>query len=109
MYKRQEKQFPDEFAAWIGSANQAPPEGESLASLHRRVTRARLKVQQKHEGKTVLVVTHMTPIKSVIRQALSSGPDTFKHMFLDLASISVVEFYGDMGVLRSFNDVAHFR
>ncbi|MCQ4618327.1 bifunctional RNase H/acid phosphatase [Corynebacterium sp. CCUG 59401] len=104
-----EKQFPDEFAAWIGSANQAPPEGESLASLHRRVTRARLKVQEKHEGKTVLVVTHMTPIKSVIRQALSSGPDTFKHMFLDLASISVVEFYGDMGVLRSFNDVAHFR
>nr|VDG63183.1 alpha-ribazole-5'-phosphate phosphatase [Streptococcus thermophilus] len=104
-----EEQFPDEFAAWTGSANHAPPEGESLAGLHRRVTRARLKVQQKHEGKTVLVVTHMTPIKSVVRQALSSGPDTFKHMFLDLASISVVEFYGDVGVLRSFNDVAHFR
>ena len=99
----------EEFGAWEASASKAPPEGESLASAHRRVTRARLKAQEAHEGQTVLVVTHMTPIKSVIRQALESGPDTFKHVFLDLASISVVEFYGELGVVRCVNDVAHFR
>jgi len=80
-----------------------------VSAAHRRVTRARLKLQEAHEGQTVLVVTHMTPIKSVMRQALASGPETFKHMFLDLASISVVEFYGELGVVRCFNDVAHFR
>ena len=103
------EKYAEEFGAWEASASKAPPEGESLVAVHRRVTRARLKVQEAHEGQTVLVVTHMTPIKSVIRQALESGPDTFKHVFLDLASISVVEFYGELGVVRCFNDVAHFR
>lgn len=103
------EKYPEEFGAWEASASKAPPEGESVSSTHRRITRARLKVQEAHEGQTVLVVTHMTPIKSVIRQALESGPDTFKHVFLDLASISVVEFYGEHGVVRCVNDVAHFR
>lgn len=101
--------YSEEFAAWEANASKAPPEGESLSTVHRRVTRTRLQVQEAHEGKTVLVVTHMTPIKSVIRQALESGPDTFRHVFLDLASISVVEFYGATGVIRCVNDVAHFR
>lgn len=103
------ERFPEEFAAWQGSTTQAPPNGESLTQLHRRITRARLKLQEAYAGKTVLVVTHMTPIKSVIRQGLGSGPETFKHIFLDLASISVVEFYGEHGVVRCVNDVAHFR
>lgn len=103
------ERYAEEFGAWEAAASKAPPEGESQSSAHRRVTRARLKVQEAHEGQTVLVVTHMMPIKSVIRQALESGPDTFRHVFLDLASISVVEFYGDTGVVRCVNDVAHFR
>lgn len=103
------EKYPDDFGDWEARASVAPPRGESLSSAHRRITRARLKVQEAHEGQTVLVVTHMTPIKSVIRQALESGPDTFKHVFLDLASISVVEFYGEHGVVRCVNDVAHFR
>ena len=104
-----ESAHPEDFAAWQSSPTQAPPEGESLTALHRRVTRARLKVQEEYVGQTILVVTHMTPIKSVLRQALESGPDTFRHVFLDLASISVVEFYGELGVVRCVNDVAHFR
>ncbi|WP_311342880.1 bifunctional RNase H/acid phosphatase [Corynebacterium riegelii] len=103
------ERYGEEFGQWEASFSTSPPEGESTTALHRRVTRARLKVQEAHEGKTVLVVTHMTPIKSVIRQALGASAETFRHMFLDLASISVVEFYGDFGVVRTFNDVAHHR
>lgn len=103
------RRYAEEFGEWEASASNSPPNGESLAQLHRRVTRARLQVQQAHEGETVLVVTHMTPIKSVIRQALGTSAETFKHIFLDLASVSVVEFYGDFGVVRTVNDVAHHR
>ncbi|OFT83654.1 bifunctional RNase H/acid phosphatase [Corynebacterium sp. HMSC29G08] len=103
------ERYGEEFGRWEASFSTSPPDGESTTALHRRVTRARLKVQEAHEGKTVLVVTHMTPIKSVIRQALGASAETFRHMFLDLASISVVEFYGDFGVVRTFNDVAHHR
>lgn len=103
------ERYGEEFGTWEASASNSPPNGESLAKLHRRVTRARLKVQEAHDGETVLVVTHMTPIKSVIRQALGTSAETFKHVFLDLASVSVVEFYGDFGVVRCVNDVAHHR
>ena len=97
------------FENWQASPNNAPPSGESLSSFHRRVTRARLKLQERYEGQTVLLVTHMTPVKSVVRQALGVNADLFKHLFLDLASISVVDFYGDYGVVRCVNDVAHHR
>ncbi|SDR84111.1 bifunctional RNase H/acid phosphatase [Corynebacterium timonense] len=99
----------EDFAAWEASATAAPPGGESLAQLHRRVTRARLKLQEEHAGKTILVVTHMAPIKSVVRQAMGAGVEVFRHVFLDLASISVAEFYGDFGVVRCVNDVSHHR
>ncbi|MCG7236003.1 bifunctional RNase H/acid phosphatase [Corynebacterium sp. ACRQP] len=97
------------FEQWQSSPNNAPPGGESLTALHRRVTRTRSKLQERYEGKTVLVVTHMTPVKSFVRQALGAGPELFKHLFLDLASISVVDYYGDFGVVRCVNDVAHHR
>ena len=97
------------FDKWQASPNNAPPGGESLTALHRRVSRTRLKLQERYEGKTVLVVTHMTPLKSFIRQALGANADMFKHVFLDLASISVVDFYGNYGVVRCVNDVAHHR
>ena len=97
------------FETWQSSPNNAPPSGESLTAFHRRVTRARLKLQERYEGQTVLLVTHMTPVKSVVRQALGVNADLFKHLFLDLASISVVDFYGDCGVVRCVNDVAHHR
>lgn len=104
-----QQRYPEEFEAWQASAATAPPNGESLASLHRRVTRARLRVQERYEGKTILLVAHTTPIKSVIRQGLHVSAEVFKHLFLDLASISVVEFYGEMGVVRCVNDVSHHR
>ncbi|MBA1834609.1 bifunctional RNase H/acid phosphatase [Corynebacterium wankanglinii] len=97
------------FEHWQASPNNAPPGGESLTALHRRVSRTRLKLQERYEGQTVLVVTHMTPVKSFIRQGLGANADMFKHLFLDLASISVVDFYGDYGVVRCVNDVAHHR
>ncbi len=97
------------FETWQSSPNNAPPSGESLTAFHRRVTRARLKLQERYEGQTVLLVTHMTPVKSIVRQALGVNADLFKHLFLDLASISVVDFYGDYGVVRCVNDVAHHR
>ena len=97
------------FDEWQSSPNNAPPGGESLTALHRRVSRTRSKLQERYEGQTVLVVTHMTPVKSFLRQALGAGPELFKHLFLDLASISVVDYYGDFGVVRCVNDVAHHR
>ncbi|WP_257160076.1 bifunctional RNase H/acid phosphatase [Corynebacterium cystitidis] len=101
------EQYPEELQKWESSISVAPPNGEAVAAMHRRITSARKKLQDKHPGKTVLVVTHVTPIKSMVRQGLNASGDLFTRMFLDLASISVVEFYPDTAVVRRVNDTAH--
>ncbi len=99
--------------AWISDPTITPPGGESLDSLTRRTRRARRRLAAEYEGMTVLVVSHVTPIKSLIRQALGAGPKVFSRLFLDLASVSVVEFFDEdarvSGCVRSVNDTAHLR
>lgn len=99
--------------AWISDAALAPPGGESLAQLHRRVREFRKQLVAKHPGKTIAVVSHVNPIKSLIRQGLNAGPATFSHLFLDLASIGVVKFYDENSpvpsAVVSVNDTAHLR
>lgn len=98
---------------WLSNPTVTPPGGESLQILHNRVSGVRRELQQRYECRTVLVVSHVTPIKSFIRQALDAGPHVVSRMFLDLASLSVVEFFGEEArvgsTLRIFNDTAHLR
>lgn len=99
--------------AWITDASLAPPAGESLAQVHRRVREFRKQLVAKHPGKTIAVVSHVNPIKSLTRQALNAGPSTFSHLFLDLASIGVVKFYDEnspvASAVLSVNETAHLR
>lgn len=92
---------------WLHDASVAPPGGESLQALHRRVRTTRRELQQRYSGKRVLVVSHVNPIKSFLRQGLDAGPATFTRLFLDLAGISEVEFWEGGSVVRGVNDVGH--
>ncbi|HEV3173971.1 MAG TPA: histidine phosphatase family protein, partial [Actinocrinis sp.] len=60
--------------------------------------------------KTVLIVTHVTPIKTLLCQALGAPLSAVHRMELSAASLTVVDFYGD-GILnvRCVNDTAHLR
>lgn len=98
---------PELHARWLKDTSVACPGGESLRAVHRRVSAARRELQQRFEGQTVLVVSHVNPIKSFVRQALDSGPQTPNHLFLELASVSEVEFFEGGSTLHRFNDVGH--
>ncbi|MDO5511406.1 bifunctional RNase H/acid phosphatase [Corynebacterium sp.] len=103
---------PDLHDEWLADPSIAPPEGESLQKLHSRIRAVRRDLQERHPGKTILVVSHVSPIKSFVRQAIDAGPHVVSRMFLDLASFSVVEFFGDPqarvgSCLRQFNDTSH--
>lgn len=93
---------------WLGDTAIAPPDGESFDAVRERVATARQAVVDAHPGQTVLVVSHVTPIKTLLRDALRVGPEFLFHLHLDLASISLVEYFPDGGsVVRGCNDVAH--
>jgi ribonuclease H / adenosylcobalamin/alpha-ribazole phosphatase len=80
---------------WLHDTSTAPPGGESFDHVHQRVRRARDRIVAEHGGTTVLVVSHVTPIKTLLRQALDAGSGILYRLHLDLASLSIAEFYPD--------------
>lgn len=101
------ERFPAELAAW-GSPDVAPPGGESFAALARRVRNGRTALIGEYPDANVLVVTHVTPIKMLVRAALDAPPTAIFRMHLDTGSVSVVDYPADgSSSLRLFNDTAH--
>ena len=69
--------------------------GKASIDVSQRVPRARDRIVAEHGGSTVLVVSHVTPIKMLLREALDAGPGILYRLHLDLASLSIAEFYPD--------------
>ena len=101
--------WPDELAAWSKDTSVAPPGGESFAATTRRVLPALDRVLDR-EPSTVVVVSHVSPIKIVLRHALLAPPPALRRMQLDVACLSEVDWYPDgPAVVRSLNDTAHLQ
>lgn len=99
---------PQLHRAWLGDGSVAAPHGESFEQVHRRVSTVLDEVLEAHNGQNIVLVTHVTPIKTVLRIALEAGPALLFRLHLDLASISVVEFYPDGNAsVRLVNDTSH--
>ncbi|MBO0880536.1 MAG: bifunctional RNase H/acid phosphatase, partial [Mycobacterium sp.] len=86
---------PELHRRWLRDASTEPPGGESFDQVQRRVGRALDRIVAEHGGTTVLVVSHVTPIKLLLRQALDAGSGVLYRLHLDLASLSIAEFYPD--------------
>ena len=86
------------------------PGGESIADVSARVARARRRVLDRHAGRTVLVVSHVTPIKLLLAAGLGAGDDVVHRVFLEAASLSTVAWSSDGRTsVRLVNDTAHLR
>ncbi|MFF8811884.1 bifunctional RNase H/acid phosphatase [Streptomyces pactum] len=104
------ERHPADLDAWLKSAKAAPTGGESFAAVARRVGVARDKLIARYAGKTVLVVTHVTPVKTLVRLALGAPPESLFRMELAAASLSAVAYYADGNAsLRLLNDTSHLR
>jgi ribonuclease H / adenosylcobalamin/alpha-ribazole phosphatase len=102
--------WPAEMAAWLTDAEAAPPGGESFAAVARRVLAALDRLLQAHRGETVVVVSHVTPIKTLVCRALLAPPAALFRMQVDVASVSRVDWFPDgVASLRSLNDTTHLR
>ncbi|WP_169949592.1 bifunctional RNase H/acid phosphatase [Microbispora sp. H11081] len=103
-----QQRWPRELAAWLADPDVAPPGGESFAVTARRVEQARDRIVKTHEGRSVVVVSHVTPIKMLVRFALGAPPEALYRMHLDLACLSAIDYYADgPAVVRALNDTAH--
>ncbi|MGW3624159.1 bifunctional RNase H/acid phosphatase [Streptomyces sp. NPDC000880] len=105
------ERYGDDLNAWLASAKVAPTGGgESFATVARRVSATRDKLIARYAGRTVLLVTHVTPIKTLVRLALGAPPESLFRMELSAASLSAVAYYADGNAsLRLLNDTSHLR
>ncbi|MEE1802832.1 bifunctional RNase H/acid phosphatase [Streptomyces sp. NPDC101062] len=106
-----QERYPDDLTAWLASPDVEPTGGgESFATVGRRVAAARDALLDRYRGRTVLVVTHVTPVKELVRLALGAPQESLFRMELSAASVSVVAYYADGNAsVRLFNDTSHLR
>src|SRR5580704_4638736 len=102
------QRWPAEMTAWLADPEVPPPGGESFAEVSARVTEARERVLAGHRQQTILIVSHVTPIKTLVAAALLAPPAALYRMHLDVAALCEIDWYADgPAVLRSFNDTGH--
>ncbi|MEU8231094.1 bifunctional RNase H/acid phosphatase [Actinoplanes sp. NPDC048967] len=104
------ERWPEELDRWLDSTAVAPPGGESFKTVAKRVRGALATLQSAYPSGTVVVVSHVSPIKLILRDALAAG-DAFLHrLFLDAAGVSTMDMWPDGGIaVRSVNETAHLR
>ncbi|MGV0744541.1 bifunctional RNase H/acid phosphatase [Mycolicibacterium sp. XJ870] len=99
---------PELHRQWLRDTSVEPPGGESFDAVAHRVRRARNRIIAEHGAATVLVVSHVTPIKTILRLALDAGEGVLYRLHLDLASLSIAEFYADGAAsVRLVNQTAY--
>jgi probable phosphoglycerate mutase len=103
------RRYPAEVSAWQGSTTMAPPGGgESLDQVVERVAAARRRVLRAHAGETVVVVTHATPVRAVLHDALAAGPEALWRLRITTGALSVVRYWDDDNAeVATVNSTAH--
>lgn len=105
------ERYPEDLNAWLGSPGVQPTGGgESFEAVAQRVAATRDELMTAYAGRTVLLVSHVTPIKTLVRLVLGAPPESLFRMELSAASLSAVAYYADGNVsLRLLNDTSHLR
>jgi broad specificity phosphatase PhoE/ribonuclease HI len=100
--------FEEEYNAWRGSLEVAPPGGESLKDFDARVRRAFDSILEQYSGQSVVVVAHVMPIRALLRLANDSSIAGFWRINVGPASISIARYWGyEAAEVVCSNSTAH--
>lgn len=95
-----------ELEAWLASFEVAPPGGEAIVDVQQRVEAALGRTLTSYAGQTVLVVSHVTPIKLAVRYCLDAPLASVNRMLLAPGSFTTLSFYESGACsLRQFSAV----
>ena len=94
--------------AWERDSTVAPPGGESFAAMQQRVRTFVEELAERHAGQALALVSHVGPIKVLLAAALDTPIAASFRLFLDPATISVVDWQaGGRALVRLVNSHAH--
>ena len=89
------QRWPEEIRSWLDSPAVSPPGGESLEMVLSRVDEARQRLLRDYPEQTVVVVSHVTPIKMMLKLALDADMDIVHRFELAPASITTLQWWSD--------------
>jgi broad specificity phosphatase PhoE len=92
---------------WRNDFAYVPDGGESLAALDTRVRAACNDLVERASRQTVVVVSHVSPMKSAVAWALGVDIGISWNCHLDHASICHIDIRGRRPVLTRFNEAVH--
>ncbi len=93
--------------AWERDPSIAPPDGESLEAVRIRICALVERLAQVHADQTIVLVSHVGPIKTLLCATLGAPLSSIFHIFLDPATISVVDWSQERQLVRLLNSHAH--
>lgn len=97
---------PHTWSTWRANPEFRPPNGESLVDVENRV-RVALNHVIEQGRRTVIVVSHVSPIKAAITVAMGVNTEVVWRTRLDTAAISRITFARGAWSMTGFNDTSH--
>jgi len=107
-WQEAQERYPKEIEQWIGQPHVEPPGGESYAATHERVGEAMRDLLHAHQGKRIILVTHVTPVKSLVLHAVAAPLEAMFRMEVRPCSLTTLAWFADGNTsMRGFSETAH--
>lgn len=85
---------PELVRSWQGSMSVKPDGGESIADLRDRIQPLLNEITQEYSGKTVVLVSHMMPIRTIAALSAKGSDSLFWSVNFAPGSVSILRFFG---------------
>ena len=97
------EKWPDLYQAWRGDVSITPPGGgESIIEFDSRIQKVRSKIISDYEGQTVIVVSHVMPIRGFLKRAMDADWPAYWRVSVAPCSITALRFWGEEAAEVSF-------
>jgi probable phosphoglycerate mutase len=102
------RNYPKLAREWMEDAAKArPPGGETMIEVQARVWRAVDRLRLRHNGETVVAVSHGFAILAIVSTLLGMRLQEFQRIRHDVGAIARLDFDGDRPTLISVNETWH--
>ena len=91
----------------FGTTRPELPRGESIASIEGRIHSFINKILSQHRGRKFAVVSHGGFLKCLITSLSGESIRNYIPYWIENASISIVDFYGHIPIIRVLNNTSH--
>lgn len=99
-YKEVPERYPEAYKLWMDNTAECRiPGGESVLEVYNRVSERLKELAFANDGKTVMVVCHATPIRTVLANALYGSISEIDKIGVGNASVVYAEFDSDSSKL----------